>query len=298
MATFEEWLGKCATLRVDTASGAPHKPLMLLVVLELAEQGLLPNEVLPLTPELAYRFSQYWTPVAARRKQAPDIRYPFFHLKSDGFWTPLGDDGKPTIDRRQARFASMPSDFVAFANDPAFRDRARRILIAKYFLPPERAALYALTGLPIPNEDQVAQDAKYQSPADAQQQGRDARFRLRVMAAYGYTCALSLYRLTTITGKSIVDAAHIHQFADSRNNDPRNGLALCKNAHWLFDNGLWTLTDDYKVIVAEGEFAEAGPEQKLLREYHGKKILLPKDLALRPNPIHIAWHRKKRFKGA
>jgi putative restriction endonuclease len=50
-----------------------------------------------------------------------------------------------------------------------------------------------------------------------------------------------------------VDAAHIHQFADSRNNDPRNGLALSKNAHWLFDNGLRALTDDFKVIVAEGE---------------------------------------------
>jgi hypothetical protein len=49
------------------------------------------------------------------------------------------------------------------------------------------------------------------------------------------------------------------------------GLALCKNAHWLFDNGLWTLTDDYKVIVAAGEFAEAGTGQDLLAGYHGKK---------------------------
>ena len=124
----------------------------------------------------------------------------------------------------------------------------------------------------------------------------EARFRINIVAAYNYTCALTGYRLTTISGGSIVDAAHIHQFADSRNNDPRNGLALCKNAHWLFDNGLWTLTDDYKVIVAEGEFAEAGAEQKLLREYHGKKILLPDEPALRPNPIHIAWHRRKKFK--
>jgi putative restriction endonuclease len=69
-----------------------------------------------------------------------------------------------------------------------------------------------------------------------------------------------------------------------------------KYAHWLFDNGLWTLTDDYKVIVAEGEFVETGAEQKLLREYHGKKILLRDEPALRPNPIHIAWHRRKKFK--
>src|SRR5260370_1843426 len=144
----------------------------------------------------------------------------------------------------------------------------------------------------------MAEDGRFQAPIHMQKQRREARCRLRVMAACNYTCALSLYRLTTITGKSIVDAAHIHQFADSPNNDPRNGLALCKNAHWLFDNGLWTLTDDYTVIVAEGEFAEAGSEQQLLREYHAKKILLPDQPGLRPNPIHIAWHRRKKFKGA
>ena len=108
---------------------------------------------------------------------------------------------------------------------------------------------------------------------------------------------LTRYRLTTLTGSSIVDAAHIHQFADSRNNDPQNGLALCKNAHWLFDNGLWTLTDDYRVLVAHGEFTEAGSEQQLLKQYHGLKILLPVDASLQPSPLHIAWHRSKKFKG-
>src|SRR5580704_8911664 len=139
----------------------------------------------------------------------------------------------------------------------------------------------------VPTDEQIAKDAGCKSPEEAQQQGREGRFRIRVVDAYGYTCALTRYRFTTLTGKSIVDAAYIHQFADSRNNDPRNGVALCKNAHWLFDNGLWTLTDDYKVIVAEGEFAEAGSGQDLLAGYHGKKLLLPNDLALWPNPIHL-----------
>jgi hypothetical protein len=50
MATPEHWLGKLASLKVDKARGdpAPHKPLLLLVVLELAEQGKLPSEILPL----------------------------------------------------------------------------------------------------------------------------------------------------------------------------------------------------------------------------------------------------------
>jgi len=79
MATPDEWLGKFANLRFDRASGdpAPHKPLLLLVVLEMAEQGLLPNEILPLTPELAFRFCTWWSVVASRRKQRPDIRFPF-----------------------------------------------------------------------------------------------------------------------------------------------------------------------------------------------------------------------------
>ena len=115
------------------------------------------------------------------------------------------------------------------------------------------------------------------------------------MAAYDYTCALTRYRLTTIAGTSIVDAAHIHQFSDSRNNDLRNGLALCKNAHWLFDKGLWTISPDYRVIVATDRFAEDSPDQKGLRQYHGEKIRLPGDVDLWPSPIHLAWHQKHRF---
>ena len=150
---------------------------------------------------------------------------------------------------------------------------------------------------PHPSDDQIAIDASYKAPEDTVKQGREARFRLNIVADYNYTCALTRYRLTTISGATIVDAAHIHQFSDSRNNDQSNGLALCKNAHWLFDNGLWTLTDDYKVIVAEGQFAEAGADQMLLSNYHGQKIHLPTNAAHWPSPVHIGWHRKKKFRG-
>src|SRR5262249_6960472 len=153
---------------------------------------------------------------------------------------------------------------------PAWRERARAILVARYFEPDERVGLYTLLGMPVPSEDQIARDANYRSPEEAQKQGREVRFRLNVVAAYNYTCALTGYRLTTISAGSIVDAAHIHQFADSRNNNPRNGLALCKNAHWLFDNGLWTLADDYTVLVGAGRFSEESPDQKPLVTYHGQ----------------------------
>jgi putative restriction endonuclease len=108
---------------------------------------------------------------------------------------------------------------------------------------------------------------------------------------------LTGYRLITISGLIIIDAAHIHQFADSRNNDVRNGLALCKNAHWLFDKGVWTIADDFTVRVARDQFTEDSPDQKPLADYHGQRIRLPSDPAYYPDLAHLAWHRSKKFLG-
>jgi putative restriction endonuclease len=75
-----------------------------------------------------------------------------------------------------------------------------------------------------------------------------------------------------------------------------NGLALSKNAHWLFDQGLWSVTDDYRVVVAHQRFAEAaGPADAfpLLVTYHGRKLHLPEGSDCWPNAVHLAWHRRE-----
>jgi putative restriction endonuclease len=293
----DHWLGRLSKLRMDRASGdpAPHKPLLLLVILDMAQEGVLPPKILPLTPELASRFQSYSKVVAHRRKQRLDVRFPFHHLRSDGIWTVLDENLERSDDRKQTRYAELPSDFVFFANDPACRDRARHLLIAKYFRPSEQIALYETIGLPIPSDIEIEQNAAYKSAEDAMQVGREARFRIRILAAYDYTCALTGYRLTTISGVSIVDAAHIHQFADSRNNDLGNGIALCKNAHWLSDKGLWTISDDFRIVVASGTFSESGNRDLLLGSYHQTKLRLPDNRSLWPDPLHVAWHRRTRF---
>jgi len=294
------WLGKFARLRVDRARGdpAPHKPLLLLALCDLAENGEL-RDVLTLSPELAFRFYTYWNIVAGRRAQRPDVRLPFHHLTGDGIWSVIDERGEPSPDKKLTKRARLPSDFVAFLEDPSSREKARHLLIAKYFRPFEQIALYEMIGLPVPSQQEIERSAAYRSPEDARMAGREARFRIRVVTAYNYTCALTGYRLTTVTAGSIVDAAHIHEFRDSRNNDPRNGIALCKNAHWSFDQGLWTISDDYRVIVALGRFTEAGPTKvDLLENHHGRRLHLPRDKTLWPDPIHLAWHRKGRFRVA
>jgi putative restriction endonuclease len=67
----------------------PHKPLLLLVVLEMDEQTQLPATLLRVSPEPAFRFFTFWNIGAGRRTQRPDVRLPFYHLQSDGFWEAL-----------------------------------------------------------------------------------------------------------------------------------------------------------------------------------------------------------------
>jgi putative restriction endonuclease len=141
---------------------------------------------------------------------------------------------------------------------------ARRVLIEiePCFWPEERAALHSMLKIKASVSEIRDDEASYKTSI---QTGRDARFRIEVvLIAYRHTCALTGYRMTTLGMESIVDAAHIHEFRDSRNNDPRNGIALSKNAHWQFDRGLWSLNDDYKVIVNKEKFIEEGvPGQRL-----------------------------------
>lgn len=258
---------------------------------ELAEQGKLTETTLLLTGELVFRFLAYGTVVAERLSQRPDIRLPFYHMRSDGCWTPLDENGQPTLEKRRAVVAQLDESFLACLNDPDFRNQMRRILIAKYFVDAgERAALYQLVGLSVPPDPIVKEDARLYEIS--RERGREARFRLTVVPVYNYTCALTQYRLVTVDSGSIVDAAHIHQFADSRNNYPRNGIALCKNAHWMFDEGLWSLDEEYRALVAEKRFDESGAKEFLLSLKANSRILLPADPNYWPDKAHLAWHRK------
>ena len=289
------WLHKLATLRIDRARGnpAPHKPLLLLVIIEMAERDEIASSELILSPNLAFRFSVFWSVVAQRRKQLPEVRLPFHHLGSSGIWQPLAADGKPSPDKKLTTMIRLDPSFFACLADQGFLDRARRILIETdpYFRPEEKVALYSMLKIK-PTMPQVHENEElYRASV---QTGRDARFRIEVVVvAYKYTCALTGYRMTTLEMESIVDAAHIHEFRDSRNNEPCNGIALTKNAHWQFDRGLWSLNDDYRVLVNRERFIEDGAPGQRLADFEGRRIFLPSDPKYWPEHTYLNWHRKR-----
>ncbi|MFN2456303.1 MAG: hypothetical protein ABR577_19065 [Pyrinomonadaceae bacterium] len=58
---------------------APHKPLLLLAVLDSISQGIIKNNLIELTPDLCETFTLYWARLMPPDKRG-DISMPFFHL--------------------------------------------------------------------------------------------------------------------------------------------------------------------------------------------------------------------------
>ncbi len=119
-----------------------------------------------------------------------------------------------------------------------------------------------------------------------------------MVSQYQDTCALAGYALTVAsTGATMVQAAHIASFADTRSSDPRDGPALTPDAHWSFDEGLWTVEDDLQIVVATRAFEEWAPSDIGLKRYHGRPLYFAPRARLRPAPFYLRWHREHRFVG-
>ncbi|OGW47410.1 MAG: hypothetical protein A2078_14625 [Nitrospirae bacterium GWC2_57_9] len=178
------------------------------------------------------------------------------------------------------------------------RARARQILISgDWFLPPERIKLRAMLGLDSEIKEQLASTCRLPHQKEIRQ-GRDIRFRLQLVPLYRYACALCNVKMLLPSGVTLVEAAHIHQFSDSHNDDVANGIALCRNHHWSFDQGLWTMGTDHRVVVATGRFLENSPHQLSLSEHDARRLDFSW-LATEhwPSQKNLEWHRKHKFIG-
>jgi putative restriction endonuclease len=293
------WLSRLATLKAARTAArgiAPHKPLMLLTVIDLIESGDLPDGWVRYDVRLVSRFRDYWELVQERQRNSPDIPMPFHALGGDGVWQRFTRDGQPSLAKTTTRLCQLDPELFDALQDPAFRRQARETLIAIYFTPREQVMLSARLGLPAPKSAAVE---ALRSDADAfrasQRKGRDSRFKSDVLGGYYFTCALTGYRLDT-ESSSIVQAAHIHQHAVSGNDDPRNGLALTPDAHWMFDAGLWTVIpkgDDLLIHIAKPRFTESSPHGQLLAELQDQPLHFHAHARLRPDVAHLAWHRTR-----
>lgn len=122
---------------------------------------------------------------------------------------------------------------------------------------------------------------------------RERSFMYNVRAAYENRCAMTGLRLINGGGRPEVQAAHIQPVAEKGPDSVRNGLALSGTVHWMFDRGLISIGDDYKILTAENHV----PEDALRLLNQSRTINLPNDPAFQPNALFLKFHRDKIFKG-
>lgn len=288
---------KVGTTPVDEGAPheRPHKPLLLLAVLDLIDEGRATPDKIPWSQELRDRFSARFTMVKKHNDQnSPEN--PFFYLRGDGFWNPWKVEAStkqeicntPKVAEFGSVFATFTQGFDALVATPNNRRAMREALVARYF--PEHAK--ELLGVP-PHDLEKPADAVVEDGTP--EYGRDPAFRRKIIEIYDHQCAACGLRIRLPTAKDIsfIDAAHLVPFAESRNDHPTNGLALCKNHHWAMDRHLIAPSPDMTWHVSKLlQSHRSNGEKELLGLAH-RSILLPHEPAFHPDQEGLAWRLEK-----
>lgn len=74
-----------------------------------------------------------------------------------------------------------------------------------------------------------------------------------------------------------------------------NGVALCSLHHKLFDQGVFTITAEHELLVAEQAHGSTGFQEWLMR-YHGTRIRQPVHPDYAPRDAYLSWHVREVFR--
>lgn len=274
---IEIYLQKFSKLRTDrgqiryptaTNHRAPHKPFLLLSVMDLIAQGKIVENFIEPSFELVDTWNGYWNavmPIGHRSTMA----HPYPRLKTDGFWhliANLGFDAEVDYNvtsmakcRQTYAGAKLDDELFGYMCNSEIREQLRTHIIEAFFAPVIRAKVWAQGIANIKSfeyEKQliagVNEPNKFfdEAPEDEQQKIRDQGFRRAIVNLYDHRCALCGIRMLTPEGHTVVEAAHIVPWSISHDDNPTNGLCLCRLCHWSFDEGLMGVGRKYEVLVS------------------------------------------------
>ena len=122
---------------------------------------------------------------------------------------------------------------------------------------------------------------------------RDRVFRRIVLRAYDERCAVTGLRLINGSGRAEVAAAHIRPVEANGPDIVSNGVALSGTAHWMFDRGLISLSDDLQILVSRQVNDPDGVRAVINKSGRAIEPRRPSD---RPHPHFLQWHRDYCFK--
>lgn len=317
------YLHQFSRLRTDRTGGwtattmnqAPHKPILLLSVLDLFAQGRITSNLIEITPELGELFATYWSKVMPPERRG-NLALPFFHLRSSGFWHLLPQPGQETaleavrqvdtLNRlgKLALGACLDDELFQLLQTAETRNALRTTLIQTYFAPEDHSDLLALGEINLQTSvysqhliEQARQQVKETPGEDDAYQPivRDQGFRKAVVRIYDHRCAFCGVRMLTSDGRTAVDAGHIIPWSISHDDDPHNGMAMCGLCHWTFDQGLLGVSARYLVLLS-GELRIIQNVPGHLLTLESRSIIGPAEQALWPHLGALDWHRENVFR--
>ena len=314
MPTLDHYLHAFRTLNVNRAGGraSPHKPCMLLAVLGLAEAGDLAQNRIRFDPALLERYMKFFAAVRDETDHA-NPHYPYFHLKTEGFWHLQPLPGREAVVEAMAtaRSVAAVTGNIAWASlDPALhalvldepsRTALREELLVAWFGSQRRELAQVL-------DDERGSDRYENVLRDSAAGGyalpdqtppepaRSAAFRRIVSENYDYRCAASGWRIILPEGRVMVEAAHLIPFAESHDDDPRNGIALAPTFHWALDAHIIAPGPDYAWHVSKVLDERVADNQPLLA-LAGKTLMLPKEKGLWPKKEGLDWRVRRLLPG-
>lgn len=316
VTAFEKLRSDTSRARWSSATKyrAPHKPLLLLSVLDLFAQGTIRSNLIELTPDLCETFTLYWARIMPPDKRG-DISMPFFHLTSEGFWHLVPRPGKEAIVEAASRVRSvnelnevalgarLDAELFEYLRVGEWRDILRSVLVEKYFTTEARRTLleqseineeafdYSLALL----KQEKEKHGVVPADDDIKPAARDQGFRRAIVTAYAHRCTTCGLRILTADRHTVVEAAHIVPFSVSRNDNPRNGLSLCRLCHWNFDEGMLSVSARYEVITSP-QLTLYDNLASYIVTLAGRGIIHPIEERFMPDLDALAWHRENRLR--
>lgn len=316
-ATLTLYLAKLGQLnRGGTAWGkAPHKPVLLLSLLELVEKGLVSDNKFRVNADLVGTFQENWYLLVDTPHQ-PDFTQPFYYLQNDQldnkpFWYLQPKPGCQinahikSVNRlaEVLDYGYFSDDLFQLMADPFSRNMIKTTLLDTYFALTRKFFLQNKAkgeGYIHDMESYLLNEpeARYihisiQTEEDVFVRG--GLFKKLVPLVYRATCSFTGMRLSNIYGHSFIDACHIMPFAVSHDDKINNGIALCPNMHRAFDRGLLSIDTNYQILVSP-HISENEEHPYGLKQLQGKQISLPGNLLYYPAPDKLDWHRENVFK--
>lgn len=290
--------------------GAPHKPILLLAVLDGIIRGEVTRNQIELTPQLTAAFRDYWRVLVVEDTWQERIANPFRFMVQEGFWELRKNDlpvttqalgMNPSIRQMTTEVdeAKLASDLWELLQDRSAIYTLRTFLLQSYFDKKGADIQLALHPDPMNYEaERLKAEAQSRFRPKHVREGRDetgyyvrhALFPKVVKSLYNHACAVCGLNVHAEIGGSLVDAAHIMPFGLFHNDDPRNGIALCKNHHWGFDAGWFTATTEYKILIS--------PSLNSALTYlsDGAPLLLPAQREYAPAYEALIWHQQNVYR--